>query len=58
MWREWALDKSTGHICPRCGFPFLAVYSEDGTDTDLGARCEKCGLKGYFVNGKLTVLAT
>lgn len=47
------LDKTTGNICPRCGLQTLNIYYEDETDLQLGARCEECGLKGFFMNGKL-----
>jgi DNA-directed RNA polymerase subunit RPC12/RpoP len=53
-----ALDKTIGDLCPRCGQRTLSIYYEEGSDLQLGARCEECGLKGFFVNGKLVPLAT
>ncbi len=47
------LDKTTGDVCPRCGLQTLTIYYEDEADLQLGARCEECGLKGFFMNGKL-----
>jgi DNA-directed RNA polymerase subunit RPC12/RpoP len=56
---SWVLmDKVEGHVCPRCGQRTLDVYYEEGSDLQLGARCEECGLKGFFTNGKLVQLAT
>ena len=52
------MDKITGHLCPRCGFESLNIYYEEGSDLQLGARCDSCGLKGFFVQGKLVQLAT
>jgi hypothetical protein len=45
------MEKTTGHICPRCRRPSLNVYYEDDADVKLGALCESCGLKGYYVEG-------
>lgn len=52
------MDKTEGDTCPRCGQKTLDVYYEEGSDLQLGARCEVCGLKGFFMNGKLVQLAT
>jgi len=52
------LDKIDGDLCPRCGLRALAIYYEDETDLQLGAHCEECGLKGFFMNGKLVQIAT
>jgi DNA-directed RNA polymerase subunit RPC12/RpoP len=52
------MDKIEGHLCPRCGMETLDIYYEEGSDLQLGARCEECGLKGFFMNGKLVPLAT
>ncbi len=52
------MEKETGFPCPRCGQETLNVYYEDGADLQLGATCDDCGLKGFFVNGKLVPLAT
>jgi len=52
------MDKTTGHSCPRCGMESLSIYYEEGADLQLGVGCQSCGLKGYFINGKLVQLAT
>jgi DNA-directed RNA polymerase subunit RPC12/RpoP len=52
------MDKTEGDTCPRCGQKTLDVYYEEGSDLQLGARCEECGLKGFYVSGKLVPLAT
>jgi DNA-directed RNA polymerase subunit RPC12/RpoP len=52
------MEKIEGHLCPRCGQETLDVYYEEGSDLQLGARCGECGLKGFFMNGKLVPLAT
>lgn len=52
------MEKEIGHPCPRCGQRSLNVYYEDGADLQLGASCDECGLRGFFVNGKLIQLAT
>jgi len=54
----FAMEKIEGDLCPRCGQKTLDVYYEEGSDLQLGARCEECGLKGFFMNGKLVPLAT
>ena len=52
------MEKTNGSFCPRCGQLSLSIYFEDGTDSELGARCEECGLKGFFMKGKLVQLVT
>jgi len=52
------MDKTVGNRCARCGFESLNIYYEEGSDLQLGASCEECGFKGFFVNGKLIPLAT
>jgi ribosomal protein L37E len=52
------MEKEICQLCPRCGQHSLNVYYEDGADLQLGASCDECGLKGFFVNGKLIQLAT
>jgi hypothetical protein len=51
------MEKTTGHICPRCRQSSLNVYYEDDADVKLGALCKFCGLKGYYVDGRLAPLA-
>ena len=58
VYLEWSMmDKTTGNRCPRCGRETLNIYYGEGSDLELGARCEECGLKGVFLNGKLMPLA-
>jgi len=52
------LDKTSGHSCPRCGANNMNIFYEDGVDLQLAATCDECGIRGYFVNGKLVQLAT
>lgn len=52
------MDKVVGELCPRCGLQTLTIYYEDETDLQLGARCEECGLKGFYMSGKLMQVAT
>jgi hypothetical protein len=55
--RMWNLEKIGGDLYPRCGLRALAIYYEDETDLQLGARCEEFALKGFFMNGKLVQVA-
>jgi hypothetical protein len=43
--------------CPKCGLETLDVYYEEEGDVELGAVCRGCGLKGFYMNGKLIQLA-
>lgn len=52
------MEKLSGNACPRCGAMALNIFYEDGVDLQLGATCDQCGLRGFFVNGKLLQLAT
>jgi Zn ribbon nucleic-acid-binding protein len=52
------MEKIAGNLCPRCGFQSLNIYYEDGVDLQLGASCDNCSLKGFFMSGKLVPLAT
>ncbi|HKM75055.1 MAG TPA: hypothetical protein VJZ32_01395 [Candidatus Bathyarchaeia archaeon] len=47
------MEKITGNSCPKCGSRTLNIYYEDGCDIQLGAMCEACGLKGYFMSNSL-----
>jgi len=51
------MEKTTGNSCPRCGLGTLNIYYDDGSDLQLGAVCDSCGLRGFFANGKLVHLA-
>ena len=51
------MEKETGFVCPRCGLETLEVYYEEGGDMQLGAICSECGLKGFFMSGRLVQLA-
>jgi DNA-directed RNA polymerase subunit RPC12/RpoP len=50
------MDKTTGHLCPRCGLEVFNIYYEEEADLELGASCDGCGLRGFFVRGKLVEL--
>jgi hypothetical protein len=59
VYSSWyVMDKTEGNLCPRCGLKTLSIYYEEGSDLQLGAHCDECGLKGFFMNGKLVPLAT
>jgi len=49
----FVMEKSTGNSCPKCGARSLNIYYEDGCDIQLGAMCEACGLKGFFMSNAL-----
>jgi len=51
------MEKTTGNSCPRCGLETLNIYYDDGADSQLGAACDTCGLRGFFANGELVQLA-
>ena len=51
------MEKTVGNVCPRCGLEALNIYYEENSDLQLGARCEECGLRGFFMNGKLVNVA-
>jgi len=51
------MEKTTENPCPRCGLSTLNIYYDDGSDAQLGALCDSCGLKGFFANGELVQLA-
>jgi transcription elongation factor Elf1 len=51
------MDKTEGDMCPRCGQRTLSIYYEDDCDLQLGAHCDECGLKGFYMNGRLVPLA-
>ena len=56
--RGWgSLEKTSGDLCPRCGLQTLTIYYEDDTDLQLGARCEECDFKGFYMRGKLIKVA-
>ena len=51
------MEKTTGNPCPRCRLDTLNIYYDDGSDSQLGASCDTCGLRGFFANGELVQLA-
>jgi len=51
------LEKEIGSECPRCGLLSLNVYYDDDSDSAIGAKCENCGLKGFFMKEELVPLA-
>jgi hypothetical protein len=54
---EWTLEKETGSECPGCGLLSLDVYYEDDCDSPIGAKCENCGFRGFFMKEELVPLA-
>lgn len=52
------MDKVPGDVCPRCRLQTLTIYYEEETDLELGAMCEECGFKGFYVNDKLVQVVT
>jgi hypothetical protein len=52
------MDKQTGSLCPRCGLKTLNVFYEDMGDMQIGATCDSCGFKGFFMNENLLPLVT
>jgi len=47
------LDKAlSAHPCPKCGVALIDYYDED-TGLDLGARCENCGFKAWYMSERL-----
>ena len=52
------LGKVSGDICPRCQLQTPTIYYGEDSDPELGARCEVCGFKGFYMNGKLVQVAT
>jgi len=47
------MEKTIHNVCPRCGENAMNVYYEDDSDIKLGAWCESCDLKGFFVGREL-----
>jgi len=47
------MEKTLHNVCPKCGENAMNVYYEDDSDTKLGAWCERCDLKGFFVGREL-----
>lgn len=54
--RGLALEKEIGAVCPKCGFSDLNVYYEDGGSSPVGAKCDSCGFRGFFLKGELVPL--
>jgi DNA-directed RNA polymerase subunit RPC12/RpoP len=51
------LEKEAGSECPGCGLLSLDVYYEDDCDSPIGAKCENCGFRGFFMREELVPLA-
>jgi hypothetical protein len=51
------MEKSSGNHCPKCLRDSLNVYYDEESGFRLGAVCQLCGLKGYFTEGRLMVMA-
>jgi len=47
------MEKTIQNVCPKCGESAMNVYYEDDSDMKLGAWCESCDLKGFFVGREL-----
>ena len=47
------MEKTVQNVCPKCGEGAMNVYYEDDSDVRLGAWCESCDLKGFFVGKEL-----
>jgi len=43
------MEKTIHNVCLKCGENAMNVYYEDGSDIRLGAWCESCNFKGFFV---------
>jgi len=43
------MEKTMHNVCLRCGEEAMNVYYEDDSDIKLGAWCESCDVKGFFV---------
>lgn len=52
------LDKVPNNQCPTCHENAMAIYYQDETSLEIGAVCEACGRKGFYVGGRLVVMAT
>mgnify|MGYP001033637036 FL=1 len=51
------MEKTVHNVCPKCGEGAMNVYYEDDSDIRLGAWCESCDLKGFFVGKELFEVA-
>lgn len=52
------MDKVANEFCPNCHKLSLDIYYSENSDDRLGAQCDSCGLKGFFMGNKLVILAT
>jgi hypothetical protein len=50
------LEKETGSQCPKCGLLSLTLYYEDEGDLPIGAKCDNCAFKGFFMREDLVPL--
>ncbi len=47
------MEKTAGSKCARCCHHKLNVYSSDASDNKLGAWCEYCDFRGFFLGDRL-----
>jgi hypothetical protein len=50
------LEKESGAICPRCSERTLDTYYTDESDIKVGAHCNTCDLRGFYLSDKLVPL--
>jgi predicted nucleic-acid-binding Zn-ribbon protein len=50
------VEKEVGDECPKCGLLSLNLYYDDGSDSPLGAKCDNCGFRGFFMKEILVPL--
>ncbi len=50
------MEKEIGDECPNCGLLSLTSYYDDG-DSPIGAKCDNCGFKGFYMKKNLVPLA-
>jgi len=51
------MEKEIGAECPKCGLLSLNLYYDDECDSPLGAKCDNCGFKGFYMMQDLVPLA-
>ncbi|MGA2791604.1 MAG: hypothetical protein ABSF00_12665 [Candidatus Bathyarchaeia archaeon] len=51
------MEKEIGAECPKCGLLSLNLYYDDDGDSPLGAKCDNCSFRGFYVKEDLVPLA-
>ena len=51
------MEKEIGAECPKCGLLSLNLYYDDYGDSPLGAKCDNCGFRGFYMKEDLVPLA-